>query len=135
MATIRSFIDSAGETVTWYRRTLTDRDEVTNWPAVSWLAAGDFSSLDFDCDDFLCDVASAYSIKVMFKPLGSRETDQHAGRISENRVKMETYADVEHLDRIVYDGQIYEVESEPINHNLRGVYYYKTCVLVYVGDE
>ena len=135
MATIRPFIDSAGETVLWYRRTLTDRDAVTNWPAVSWLAAGDFSSLDFDCDDFLCDVAGAYSIKAMFRRLGNRETDQHAGRISENRIQMETHVLIEHLDRIIYNGQIYEVETIPVDHFLRGVFRYRTCSLIFVGDE
>jgi len=134
MATIRPFIDSAGETVTWYRKTLTDRDAVTNWPAVSWLAAGDFSSLDFDCDDFLCDsVSGVLAIKAMFRKLGGRETDQLAGRLTEQRVQMETYSEVEHLDRIVYDGQTYEVETVPIDHRLRGTYRYRTCTLVLVS--
>ena len=135
MATIRPFIDSAGETVLWYRRTLTDRDEVTNWPAVSWLAAGDFSSLDFDCDDFLCDVAGAYSIKVMFKRMGARETDQHGGRLTEERMQMDTYDPVDYLDRIVRDGKIYEVEMAPQDRYLRGVFRCRTCSLVLVGDE
>ena len=134
MVTIRPFIDSAGETVTWYRKTLTDRDEATNWPGVTWRAEGDFNSVDFDCDDFLCNTVD-FTIKAMFKRLGGRETDQHAGRMTEQRVQMETYVLVEHLDRIVYNGQIYEVETVPIDHFLRGAFCYRTCSLVLVGDE
>lgn len=135
MATIRPFIDNAGETVTWYRKTRMDRDPVTNWPAISWLTAGDFVDVDYDCDDFLCEsVSGVLSIKAMFRKLGSRETDQHAGRMTEMRIQMETYADVEHLDRIVYDGQTYEVETVPIDHDLRGIFRYKTAILILVSD-
>ena len=134
MAAIRSLIDRQGETVVWYRKTLTDRDDVTNWPGVTWRAAGDFDFRDFDCDDFLCDTVE-YSIKAMFRRLGSRETDQHAGRMTEQRIQMETYAEVEHLDRVVVDGLIYEVETRPVVHDIRGTYRYRTCMLVWVGEE
>lgn len=122
--------------MTWYRKTRMNRDPVTNWPAISWLTAGDFVDIDYDCDDFLCEsVSGVLSIKAMFRKLGVRETDQHAGRMTEQRIQMEVGVLVEHLDRIVYNGQIYEVESVPVDHNLRGVFRYRTCTLVFVGDE
>ena len=135
MPVIRSFIDRAGETVTWYRRILGTRNPVTNQPAVSWLSEGDFDDGDFDCDDFFCDGGvDAFEIKGMFKRIGIRETDQHAGRVTEKRIQMDTYSPVQHLDRIVYNDQIYEVESVPLNHDLRNIFRYRTCILILVGE-
>ena len=135
MATIAPFIDRHGETVQWQRRILGARDAVTNWPAVSWLSEGDFDDDDFDCDDFFCDGdVTAFEIKGMFKRLGIREIDEASGRVTEKRVQMDTYSPVQHLDRIVYNDQIYEVESAPVDHDLRGVFRYRTCILMLVGE-
>ncbi len=134
MAAIRSLIDRAGETVTWYKRTLGARDAITQWPEITFLAAGDFASDDFDCDDFFCD-GSVDSIEItgMFKRIGIRETDQRAGRVTEVRLQMDTYQPVNHMDRVVYNDDIYEVESVPRDHDLRGAFRYRTCILIKVS--
>jgi len=113
MATIAPFISNAGETVTWQQRTLGLPDAVTGWPAVSWAAGGD--------------------IKALFRKMGVREAEPHAGRITEVRLKMYTYSLVQHRDRIVYGGQTYEVESAPEDYNLRGTFVYRACILVLVS--
>jgi len=134
MATIRPFIDSAGETVMWFRRELGDRDDVTKWPEVSWLGWGDYDDGDFDCDDFFCDGdVDSIEIKAMFRNLGVRETDQHAGRVTEKRIQMETYEPVQYRDRIMYNDDVYEVESVPTDHDLRGAFRYRTAILILVS--
>lgn len=134
MANIRPFIDRFGETVLWYRRTLGARDAITQWPEITWLTAGDFDDGDFDCDDFFCDGdVDSIEIKGMFKMIGIRESDQRAGRVSEVRLQMDTYQPVNHMDRIVYNDDVYEVETVPRDHDLRGAFRYRTCILVKVS--
>ena len=134
MSNIRPFINRFGETVTWYRRTHGARDAITQWPEITWLTAGDFDDDDFDCDDFFCDGdVDSIEITGMFKRIGIRETDVRVGRVTEVRLQMDTYQPVNHMDRIVYNADIYEVESVPRDHDLRGAFRYRTCILVKVS--
>ena len=120
-----------GEYATHLRQTLGARNAVTGQPAVTWVPvgdAGDFACGDFDPLDF--DVAGC--IKIMVKTLSSREMEPTAGRVTDNRLRFYTVADIRHRDRVIYHSVTYEVETEPIEHyHLTGERYRDaTCIEV-----
>jgi len=122
-----------GETATWMIRFFGGRDPATSWPAVYFgCGEGDFDPDDFDCDDFFC-AYPCVDIKVFMKPISSREIDMPAGRITEERWKMYTAAEIRYRDHILYHGDTFEIETEPIEHYLLGVEKYRDCILIKVN--
>lgn len=129
-----SFIARMGETATWTPRLLSvARDVITGWPDVYFgCGEGDFDPADFECDDFVCETLCV-DIMIMVRPIVSREIDMAAGRVTEERLKMFTAAEVQHRDQILYHGDTYEVESEPIEHFWLGTEQFRDCTLVKVN--
>jgi len=129
MSSAASFISRMGEHATHLVRTLHARDPVTNQPAVTWDAVGDFDCGNFDCDDFEC----ADCISIMVKTTSSREMDLPAGRVTEERLRIYTMAEIAHQDRVLYHGKTYEIETAPIEHYLSGSIRYRDATLVKVS--
>lgn len=68
----------------------------------------------------------------MVKQISSRELDPSAGRVTEERLKVYTTAEIEHLDRIIYHGTTYEIETQPIKHYMLGDIRYRDATMVRV---
>jgi len=94
-----SFVDRHGELTTYRFRFLGVRDQFTKWPEVSWIEG---------------------SMKAMFRHLSSREIDTPSGRVTEERVRFYSNYPMRPGDQIVWFEQIYEIETEPVEHVLHG---------------
>jgi len=100
-----------GETATLHTRILGGRNPVTQHPAVTWTDS---------------------TIKIMTKDVGTSEVTTPAGRITEKTMTgyIGGTITVNHLDRITYQGEIYEVVSTPTIEHLLGSAVFKKLNLV-----
>ena len=109
---LADLITRQGESATLQTRSLGDRDSETGFPAVTY---------------------SDSTIKVFVKHLSSRVVETEAGPIVEVRKQMYTTSSFSHLDRVVYKGDTYEVETEPEEHYHGGSVAYRSAVLLKVS--
>ena len=98
-----------GEDAIHYSRVLGGRDPETRWPAVS------FNTL---------------TIRVMVKPLMALVRDTPQGRIVESRARLYTGTPVALRDRLIYGGDLWEIEDVRFVHPLLGGlgYYHATII-------
>jgi len=97
----------------------TNRDTETGWVSVSWLAG----CFDLDCFDPGCFLTG--KIRIYLRPIITDYVETVAGFGIINKYEVTTYAPVQHLDRIIYKGITYEIETEPHTEYYLGRYMYR----------
>jgi hypothetical protein len=111
MATVGPFVSALGESATLHTRVLGARNAVTQWPAVTYTDS---------------------TIKIMIDDIMTRVVDTPAGNVSENVVRgyVGGAVTVNMLDRITYNGKIYEISSVPTIEYLLGSVAFKKLEMV-----
>jgi len=104
-------------------RILGTRDTETGWASVSWLA-GCFDPLCFDSDCF-----QSGKIRIYLRPVTESNIETAAGFGVVNKYEVTTYASVGHLDRIIYKGVTYEIETEPHIEYYLGRFMYRRFIM------
>jgi hypothetical protein len=104
-------------------RVLGTRDSETKQRAVSYVGA----CVQADCVD--CDCAACGRIRIYVRPVSSGTTEVAAGSGIEQTWEVTTWAAVEHLDRILFQGVTYEVVTEPAHIHSLNTYQYRTFIM------
>ena len=120
-----AYINALGENAILYRRELGARNAVTNWPATTWVADGDFFCEDYDCGDFDCTC-----IKIFVDEITTREVDTSGGRVTEKRMRAYVPVVVAPMDHIDYHTEMFQVEADITSeYHLAAIDYYKAMLL------
>lgn len=113
METVAPLISAIGEDATIHTRVLGGRNPVTRFPAVTWTDT---------------------AVKIMIDETGSRDIEEASGRVTviTLRAFVAATVTVEHLDRLTYHGELYEVATIPTTEYLHGLAAFKRLQLVQV---
>ncbi len=113
MSTVSPFISGMGEDAVLNTRTLGARNAVTEWPLITWSDA---------------------DIKLFVDEVTSRDADTDSGRITVKVLRgfVGGAVPVNHLDRITYHGEIFEVATIPTDEYLLGQLAFRKLELVQV---
>jgi len=104
-------------------RALGDRDSETKQREVSYIGA----AFESDCVD--CDCLTCGRIRIYVRPVSSDTVEIAAGAGTEQTWEVTTWAAVEHLDRILWNGVLYEVITEPAHIYSVNWYRYRTFIM------
>jgi len=104
-------------------RAFGDRDGETYQRSVLYVGA----AFEPDCVD--CDCLTCGRIRIYVRPVSSDSVEVASGVGIEQAFEITTWAAVEHLDRILYNGIIYEVITEPAHIYSVNRYRYRTFIM------
>jgi len=104
-------------------RAFGDRDAETYQRSVSYVGAA-FDPACVDCDCLTCG-----RIRIYVRPASSNIIETATGTGIEQAWEVTTWAAVEHLDRILWNGVLYEVITEPAHIYSVNWYRYRTFIM------
>jgi len=104
-------------------RILGTRDSETKQRDVTYIGG----CVDDDC--FECDCLPCGRIRIYVRPVSSNTVELAAGEGIEQAFEVTTWAAVEHLDRILFQGVLYEVIMEPNHVYSLNRYQYRTFIM------
>jgi len=103
-------------------RILGSRDDETKQREVSYAGA-----CATDCVD--CDCVTCGRIRIHVRPTSSSTANIAAGAGIEQAFEVTTWAAANHLDRILFNGVLYEVITEPAHIYSLNRYQYRTFIM------
>ena len=89
-----------GTTAIWWRRTRGTQDSTTGYEAITW--------------------NTDKTINILFEPISSGNTETPGGVVDEQRLLIFSIIELPQFDRLVFNGETYEIEVEPRPFFYRG---------------